>query len=63
MTKLKSIWLDVIYQIRLTIAEKLIDITLSIMPNGPEKEQFMIIVISYFGFVQAELKKEGRITR
>lgn len=62
MTKLKEVWLDVIYQIRLAIAEKLINMILLIMPPGHERTQFAIVAIRYFIFVRKELltrKEEG----
>ena len=61
MTKLKTIWLDVFYQIRLAIAEKLINITLSIIPNGPEGIQFAFLMIQYSSFARKELEREEQI--
>ena len=61
MTNLKIIWLDVIYQLRLAIAEKLIDIILFIMPSGQERKEFTILAIQYYVFSKSILETENRI--
>lgn len=44
---IKEICLDVIYQVRLAVAERLIFTCLWIMPPGHEREEFARTIIKY----------------
>ena len=56
MLTIKAIWLDVIREVRLALAERLMNANLWIMPPGHEREQFAAIMMGYFEDRATELR-------
>ena len=52
----KTIWLDVIHEVRLAVAERLMDACLWIMPPGHERTQFAEMMLDYFEDREMELR-------
>ncbi len=52
----KAIWLDAIREVRLAVAERLMHVSLSIMPPGHERKQFAVMVVDYFEARELELR-------
>ena len=56
MMSVKAIWLDVIREVRLAVAERLMGACLWIMPPGHEREQFVEMMLEYFKDREMELR-------